>query len=218
LSIIISVIMIFHRNHASAYAWVVLPVRKPERICRTGQAKEPWAWFTHCFLHREALISKSVVPEVQKYWIRQSKWLTTSRAGRYNRGYFQYYVLPWKLLTHNSYCTWKWGGYLEGTCSQGSVKLGKSSQLFSHLKSLSWLTCLVMRHGAIKLLSYLTSPNDNILTCTDTVNSLKEKVTLCGARIKKGNKVELIESWKLDKNLVDLILKSLPLLSKNTEK
>jgi hypothetical protein len=62
--------------------------------------------------------------------------------------------------------------------------------------------------------------NENILTFTDKINSFEEKLTLWGARIKKGNKAEIIELTKycrLDKNLVDLILQNLSLLSKNTE-
>jgi hypothetical protein len=62
--------------------------------------------------------------------------------------------------------------------------------------------------------------NENILTCTAKISSLKEKIKLWGARIKKENKVEMFEltkSCRLDKNLVNLILKSLSLLSKNTE-
>jgi hypothetical protein len=50
---------------------------------------------------------------------------------------------------------------------------------------------------------------------------LRRKLTLWEVRIKKLNKVrmfELTKSWRLDKNLVDSILQSLSLLSKNTEK
>jgi tetrahydromethanopterin S-methyltransferase subunit H len=63
--------------------------------------------------------------------------------------------------------------------------------------------------------------SENILTFTDKIKSLKEKVTLWGARIEKEKKVEMFEVTKrcrLDKNLVDLILQNLSLLSKNIEK
>jgi hypothetical protein len=63
--------------------------------------------------------------------------------------------------------------------------------------------------------------DENILPCTDKINSFKEKLTLWGVRIKKENKVEMFEltkSCRLGKNLVDLIIQSLPLLSKNAEK
>jgi hypothetical protein len=71
--------------------------------------KNPGIIFTPYFLQWEALISKSIVSEVQNDWMRRSKWLTTTRVGHYNGG-FQHSVLPLKLLTHNSYCTRKWGG------------------------------------------------------------------------------------------------------------
>jgi hypothetical protein len=63
--------------------------------------------------------------------------------------------------------------------------------------------------------------NENILTCTDKINFFMEKLTMWAARIKKENKVkkpELTKSCRLDKHLVDLIIQSLSLLSKNNEK
>jgi hypothetical protein len=51
--------------------------------------------------------------------------------------------------------------------------------------------------------------NENILTCTDKINSFKEKLTLWGAIIKKESTFEmfvLTKTCRLDKNLVDLIL------------
>jgi hypothetical protein len=55
---------------------------------------------------------------------------------------------------------------------------------------------------------------------SDKIKSFKEKLTLWGARIKEANKVEMFDeltkSCRLDKNLVDLILQILSLMSKNT--
>jgi hypothetical protein len=75
LSTVISVFTICHGNHASESpsmlgslkGFIVLAKQKSFGIV-----------FTHCFLHKE----------VQKYWMKCSKWLTTSRAGHYNRGVF----------------------------------------------------------------------------------------------------------------------------------
>jgi hypothetical protein len=53
------------------------------------------------------------------------------------------------------------------------------------------------------------------------MNPFKEKLTLWRDRIQNGNNVEMFELTKccrLDKNLFHLILQSLSLLSKNTEK
>jgi hypothetical protein len=58
------------------------------------------------------------------------------------------------------------------------------------------------------------------LTVLTKLTIFGETLTLWGARIKKENTVEmfeLIKSCTLNKNLVDLLLQSLPLLSKNTE-
>jgi hypothetical protein len=78
-----------------------------KRFVALAKKKNRGVAFTHYFLHREALISKSGVPEVEKYWMRLSKWLTTARAGHYNRGCLQHCFLPRKLLTHSYYCTRK---------------------------------------------------------------------------------------------------------------
>jgi hypothetical protein len=46
--------------------------------------------------------------------------------------------------------------------------------------------------------------NENILICTEKINSFKEKLTLWGARIKNENKAEMFEltkSFRLDRNL-----------------
>jgi hypothetical protein len=63
--------------------------------------------------------------------------------------------------------------------------------------------------------------NENILTCTEKINSFKVKLTLWGVRIKEENKVEMFEltrSCRLNKNFANLILQNLSLMSKNTEK
>jgi hypothetical protein len=62
--------------------------------------------------------------------------------------------------------------------------------------------------------------NKNIIFSTDKIKSFKKNVTLWGDRIKKETKVEMFEltkSCRLNKNLVNLILQSLSLLSKSTE-
>jgi hypothetical protein len=43
------------------------------RFVALAKQENPGVVFTHCFLHREALVSKS-----KKYWMIRSKWLTTS--------------------------------------------------------------------------------------------------------------------------------------------
>jgi hypothetical protein len=71
LSTVISVFTICYGNHASASAWMVLSLcQEAEKICCAGQAKESWNCFSTLFPIQKALTSKSVVPEVQKYWMR----------------------------------------------------------------------------------------------------------------------------------------------------
>jgi hypothetical protein len=77
-------------------------------LCREAfqvKQRNPGIVFTHCFLHREALISKSVVPEVQQVLDETTKMVNYVKSRPYNRGCSLHCVFPWKLLTHNSYCT-----------------------------------------------------------------------------------------------------------------
>jgi hypothetical protein len=53
-----------------------------------GKQKNIGIVFTRCFLHREALISQSVVPEVRKVLEDTTNWLTTSRVIHCIRGCF----------------------------------------------------------------------------------------------------------------------------------
>jgi hypothetical protein len=48
-----------------------------------------------------------------------------------------------RSATYKSYCTRKWGGYLEGGCFQ------RKSLYILKSKILSWLTFLVMRPSAV---------------------------------------------------------------------
>jgi hypothetical protein len=155
LSTVISVLTICHGNHASASARPVLSLcREAWKDSSHWPSKRTLELFLHAVSCTEwTSFQNQLYLRSRMYWVRWTKWLTISWLGHYNRGCFQHCVLSWELLTHDFYCTLKWGGYLEGRCFQDSVNWGKSSQLFSCLKSESWLTCLVMRPGAIKLLS-----------------------------------------------------------------
>jgi hypothetical protein len=109
--------------------------------------------FAHCFLHREALISKLVVPEFQKVLDETIKMVNYIKSSPYNRGCFQRRFLPWKLLTHKSPTEHGRVVAMSRWMLSRFYKLREEFIIFSRLKSLSWLTCLVMRPGAIKLLS-----------------------------------------------------------------
>jgi hypothetical protein len=51
--------------HQHLHGRCSLCVGKPEVIRRTDQLMNPEIAFTRCFLHRQAIISKSMIPEVQ---------------------------------------------------------------------------------------------------------------------------------------------------------
>jgi hypothetical protein len=113
-----------------------------------GRQKNPGIVFTHCFLHREALISKSVIPEVLKLLNKTNKMVNYTKSR------------PLQLRWFLSLCSAMEAAYTQllqhaelRWLSRGFYELTEELKICSCLKSLSWLTCLVMRPGAIKLLS-----------------------------------------------------------------
>jgi hypothetical protein len=107
LLIVISVLMIgMEIMHQHRHGWCSLHVGKPERIHHTGQTKEFQNCFTHCFLHRVTLISKSVVPEVQKVLDKMTKMVNYIKNGPLHSRLFSALCSAMEA-THNSYCIWK---------------------------------------------------------------------------------------------------------------
>jgi hypothetical protein len=84
--------------------------------------------FTHCFLHRKAFISKSVVPEAHKV-LDDIRIVNYINSGHYKWSGFSNVLHHWRY-SHNFSWTQKWGGCLEGRCSQGSMNWGKSLYIF----------------------------------------------------------------------------------------
>jgi hypothetical protein len=120
-------------------------VGKPEKIHRTGEVKEPWnCYSTLLFLHRGALISKSVVPVVEKVLdetikmvkYMKSRLITVEVVFSMGAAYTQ-------LLLHKEV---RW-------LSRGLVlpRFCELREQLSRLMGLSWLTWLVMRPGAMQL-------------------------------------------------------------------
>jgi hypothetical protein len=112
--------------------------------------------------------------------------------GHYNLFYFQHCVLLWKLLTPNS-------------IEHGSVvaisRAGTFNFLWTerraykspppHLNSLNWLTCFNKVTLLADISQALNTPaksmqgaNGNSLTCSDKINSFKDKLTLWPGWIK----------------------------------
>lgn len=140
---VISVITICQGNHASASARTILPLMSET--------------LPHCVLHREALISKSLVPELQKLLDE-----TDDQNGSLFSNYIKSRPLMPMLLSAT--CSAMVAAITQLLLQSGVRWLSRRLMLsrfyelreehlffFSRLKSLSWLTCLVMRPGAIKM-------------------------------------------------------------------
>jgi hypothetical protein len=92
--------------------------------------------------------------------------------------------------------------------------ISEESELANLLSDETWCNKVAFLADISQALNTLNKSiqgkNENILTCTNKINSFKGKLTLWGARIKKENKAEMFEltnSFRLDKNLVDLFYK-----------
>ncbi|XP_063785805.1 zinc finger BED domain-containing protein 5-like [Pseudophryne corroboree] len=199
-----------------------------------AKQKNPAIVFTHCFLHREALISKSVVPELQKVLDETIKMVNYIKSRPLKSRLFSVLCSAMdaahtQLLLHTD-VRWLSRGRVLSRFYELREELiifftSENSEMADRLSDETWCNKVAFLADICQALNTLNKSmqgkNENILTCTDKITTFKEKLTLWGARIKKDNKVEMFEltkSCRLDKNLVNLILQSLLLLSNNIDK
>jgi hypothetical protein len=102
------------------HGWCSLYIGKPERIHHTGHKKELWNCF-YSFLHREALISKSVVPEVQKVLDKMTKMVNCIKSGPLHSRLFSALCSAMEaahtqLLLHMETSWLSWGQVLSRLC------------------------------------------------------------------------------------------------------
>ncbi|XP_042234779.1 zinc finger BED domain-containing protein 5-like [Homarus americanus] len=195
-----------------------------KRFISLAKLKNPGIVFTHCFLHREALISKSVLPELQKVLDETIKIVNYIKSKLLKSRLFSTLCSAMEsahtqLLLHTAVRWLSRGRVLSWFYELREELIFLTSEEFELADLLSnetWCNEVAFLADISQALNTLNKSmqgkNENILTCTDKVSFFKEKLTLWGARIKKENKVKMFELTKgcrLDKNLVSLILQSL---------
>jgi hypothetical protein len=121
-----------------------------EEFVALAKQKKPGIVFTRCFLHRGALISKSVVPAVQKALNETIKMVNYIKSRPLKPRLFSTLCSAMEaahtLLLLNTELMW----LSRGRVLSKFYELREQLSAFSCLKSLSWMTCSVMRPGAIK--------------------------------------------------------------------
>ena len=70
--------------------------------------------FTHCFLHRENLVAKTIGNELKEViWIKWFKWSITLNIGFFNHVYLQKFVKKWEKNFKMFYYTQRFVGSQE---------------------------------------------------------------------------------------------------------
>ena len=171
-----------------------------------AKQKNPVIVFTHCFLHREALISKSVVPELQKVLDETIKIVNYIKSRPLKSRLFSTLCSAMEsahtqLLLHTEVRWLSRGRVLSRFYELREEILlfltSEESELADLLSNETWCNEVAFLADIFQALNTLNKnmqgKNENILTCTDKIGSFKEKLRLWGVRIKKENKVEMFE-------------------------
>ena len=193
-----------------------------------AKQKNPRIVFTHCFLHREALASRSLVPELQKVLDEMIKIVNYIKSRPLRSRLFSILCSAMEsshtqLLLHTEV---RW--LSRGRVLREELRLfliSEESELADLISNEIWCNKVAFLADEFQALNTLNKnmqgKTENILTCTDKVSAFKEKLTLWETRIRKENKVEMFQLTKdcrLGKDFVNLILQTLSLLGKNVEK
>jgi hypothetical protein len=124
-----------------------------KRFIALAKQKNPRIVSTQYFLHREALVSKSVVPKFQEILDETIKMVNYIKNSPLQPRLFSALCsameAAYTQLLHME-VRWLSQGWVLSRFYEVREEL---ATFFFDLKSLSWLTCFVMRPGAIKLLS-----------------------------------------------------------------
>ena len=196
--------------------------------------KNPHIVFTYCFLHREALVSRSLVPELQKVLDEMIKIVNYIKSRPLRSRLFSILCSAMEsshtqLLLHTE-VRWLSRGWVLSRFYELREELclfliSEESELADLISNEIWCNKVAFLADVFQALNTLNKnmqgKTENILTCTDKVSAFKEKLTLWETRIRKENKVEMFQLTKdcrLSKDFVNLILQTLLLLSKNIEK
>lgn len=160
----------------------------------------PHARFTHCVIHREALASKSLDPEVNAVLQTAVKMVNFIKSRPLNTRLFstlcQEMGSEHETLLFHTEVRWLSRGKVLTRLFElrEEVRIflaDNGSPLADHLTDTSWVSKLAYMAGIFDKLNSLNlslqGPNTNILTLSDKVNGFSKKLERWAERVESGN-------------------------------
>jgi zinc finger BED domain-containing protein 5/7/8/9 len=190
--------------------------------------------FTHCFIHREALVAKSLMPELNEVLQTVVKIVNFIKSKPLKSRLFNQLCSTMdseytQLLFHTEA---KW--LSRGRVLQRFYELREELLLFftceeskyaDFLSDDSWCTKVAFLADIFEKLNYLNKSmqgkQENILTSTDKISYFQQKLLLWISKIEKQTNWDmfnLVKNHHINSDLTNLILKSLHLLYENIKK
>ncbi|VVC33591.1 Hypothetical protein CINCED_3A023613 [Cinara cedri] len=183
--------------------------------------------FIHCFLHREALVKKTLVGDLRKVFDQVVKEINYIKNCSLKSRSFEKFCEGMdsdnsKLLSHNAIRWLSRGRILSrfyDLSEEIIVFLTKEESKFEFLEDEKWWTKVSFLTDIFELLNKLNismqSRNENILISSDKIMAFNEKLTLWKTQVdqKKLTMFPRIAERNVDAILVSLIKESIMLLS-----
>lgn len=190
--------------------------------------------FTHCFIHREALVAKSLMPELNEVLQTVVKMVNFIKSKPLKSRLFNQLCSAMdsehtQLLFHTEV---RW--LSRGRVLQRFYELREELLLFftceeskyaDFLSDDSWCAKVAFLADIFEKLNYLNKSmqgkQENILTSTDKISSFQQKLLLWISKIEKQTNwdmFDLVKNCHVNSDLTNLILKSLHLLYENIKK
>lgn len=190
--------------------------------------------FTHCFLHREALVAKSLVPELNDVLQTVVKMVNFIKSRPLESRLFNSLCSAMddehtRLLLHTEVRWLSRGRVLQRFYELREELLifftCKESEYADFLSNDAWcskVAFLTDIFGKLYILNKgMQGKRENILTSTDKISSFQQKLSLWITKIEKQatwDMFDLTKNCHIDSTLSKLILKSLRLLDDNIKK
>lgn len=196
--------------------------------------ENPDTIFTHCFLHREALVAKSLVPELNDVLQTVVKMVNFIKSRPLKSRLFESLCSSMdanhtQLLLHTEVRWLSRGRVLQRFYELREELLifftCEESEYSDFLNDNSWCNKVAFLADIFGKLYFLNKgmqgKQENILTSTDKINSFQQKLSLWITKIEKHatwDMFELTKTCHIDSTLSKLISRSLRLLEENIKK
>lgn len=199
-----------------------------------AKGKNPEIVFTHCFLHREALVAKSLVPELKGVFDEVVKMVNYIKSRPLKCRVFKNLCTAMdsehtQLLLHTE-VRWLSRGRVLNRFYELKEELltfftCEGSEYADLLSDDSWCTKLAFLADIFQKLYVINKDMqgkcENLLTSTDKITSFRDKLLIWQRKIERQkvcDMFELTEKCNVSDPVYNMIVNTLQLLGKNVEK